>query len=517
MGSDGHAGNGSSYTNKTACELHSDCGINKYQKCHWNSTYVWTDTSSCSNHVDDTEDICIRAGTCADSDGVKGNGANYDNDEASCRAASDCGPPISNETCVWSPTNVWTPSNVTKDSFATELNANGHPFCYYHHDPAVSSRSFFFNGDNNNPVVNFTYRSVCQYCNITHANVRVKDAGSGYNYGDQLLFDDISSSDGDTKTIVPLTFNAKTGAAQYVDDFGTSVEGTYQNLIQKESSGYGTGASFDVHVDENGIAEIIFTRLGSGYAVGDDVVIDGSEFETMGYKVGSSDLRFIVPHSYSEKLIIFGGLSNTPRNDLFSYNYGSNEWHEVIVDGTSSPNPAQRYGHSAVIYKDFMFVFGGSTGNTLLNDLHRYRLKPGPFTKPSLLGSGKICKVHIGASVEYSRSYLEKHYKRLPARYISRGSSIEWTVDHVAKRSGMCNMADIGKCEDLCMQIKECNFFTVTSASNCCYIHKTCINMQAINGFDTYSMNKATGSIVSIETVGWLKVNLRLLVDRRNE
>ena len=61
---------------------------------------------------------------------------------------------------------------------------------------------------------------MCQYCNITHANVRVKDAGSGYNYGDQLLFDDISSSDGDTKTIVPLTFNAKPGAAQYVDDFG---------------------------------------------------------------------------------------------------------------------------------------------------------------------------------------------------------------------------------------------------------------------------------------------------------
>ena len=89
------------------------------------------------------------------------------------------------------------------------------------------------------------------------------------------------------------------------------------------------------------------------------MVIDGSEFETMGYKVGSSDLRFIVPHSYSENLIIFGGLSNTPKNDLSSYDYGSNEWHEVVVDGTASPNPAQRHGHSAVIYKDFMFVFGG--------------------------------------------------------------------------------------------------------------------------------------------------------------
>ena len=151
-----------------------------------------------------------------------------------------------------------------------------------------------------------------------------------------------------------------------------------------------------------------------------------------------------------------------------------------------------------------MFVFGGS----LQYPLERFAPIPTnsrAIYRPSLLGSGKICKVHIGASVEY-RSYLEKHLSACLQDTWPR--LIDWIVDHGAKRSGMCNMADIGKCDDLCMQIKECNFFTVTYASNCCYIHKTCINMQAINGFDTYSMNKATGSIVSIEPVGWLKVNI---------
>ena len=84
--------------------------------------------------------------------------------------------------------------------------------------------------------------ALCANTAISPTQMFVLHAGSGYNYGDQLLFDDISSSDGDTKTIVPLTL-METGAAQY-KRLGTSVEGTYQNLIKE--FWYGTGASFDV-------------------------------------------------------------------------------------------------------------------------------------------------------------------------------------------------------------------------------------------------------------------------------
>lgn len=63
---------------------------------------------------------------------------------------------------------------------------------------------------------------------------------------------------------------------------------------------------------------------------------------------------------YGDTIYAFGGRKGTAVfNDVYSYNVGDNAWSMVAV--AAGPSPEARWGHSAVIYKDTMFVFGGFT------------------------------------------------------------------------------------------------------------------------------------------------------------
>ena len=46
-------------------------------------------------------------------------------------------------------------------------------------------------------------------------------------------------------------------------------------------------------------------------------------------------------------------------NDLLRFDIKENSWGRVVTTGTP---PAPRYHHSAVVYANSMFVFGGYTG-----------------------------------------------------------------------------------------------------------------------------------------------------------
>jgi len=46
-------------------------------------------------------------------------------------------------------------------------------------------------------------------------------------------------------------------------------------------------------------------------------------------------------------------------NDLLRFDIKDNSWGRVVTTGTP---PAPRYHHSAVVYANSMFVFGGYTG-----------------------------------------------------------------------------------------------------------------------------------------------------------
>jgi len=84
--------------------------------------------------------------------------------------------------------------------------------------------------------------------------------------------------------------------------------------------------------------------------------------------------------SWGDGLYIFGG-DNGKRmlNDFLVFHIGEGSWARVVYTGTP---PAPRYHHSAVVFNNSMFIFGGYTGdinsNSNLhnkNDLFEYKFK----------------------------------------------------------------------------------------------------------------------------------------------
>ena len=70
-------------------------------------------------------------------------------------------------------------------------------------------------------------------------------------------------------------------------------------------------------------------------------------------------------------MYIFGGFIAGERTDqLIVYTFKGPVWARVKTNG---PSPSARNGHSACIYKNFMYVFGGrNNDNKKLNDLWKY-------------------------------------------------------------------------------------------------------------------------------------------------
>ncbi|XP_065826736.1 leucine-zipper-like transcriptional regulator 1 [Oscarella lobularis] len=88
--------------------------------------------------------------------------------------------------------------------------------------------------------------------------------------------------------------------------------------------------------------------------------------------------------SWGTAIYVFGG-DNGKRmlNDLLRFDCQDNSWGRVVTTGAP---PAPRYHHSAVVYKDSMFVFGGYTGDIYSNsnlrnknDLFEYKFTTGQW------------------------------------------------------------------------------------------------------------------------------------------
>jgi len=68
------------------------------------------------------------------------------------------------------------------------------------------------------------------------------------------------------------------------------------------------------------------------------------------------------------ELFIFGGYGiNSILNDTFLFNIQKEEWKKV--EHAENVNVPERYGHSTVVYNHKVYVFGGKNSNGYLNDL----------------------------------------------------------------------------------------------------------------------------------------------------
>ncbi len=63
----------------------------------------------------------------------------------------------------------------------------------------------------------------------------------------------------------------------------------------------------------------------------------------------------------------------------------SKEWKKLIPNGNA---PIERTGHSAVILKDSMYIFGGTDETNKLNDLWEYKITENQWKK--IEGKGDI-------------------------------------------------------------------------------------------------------------------------------
>eukprot|EP01130_Rhizamoeba_saxonica_P007493 TRINITY_DN3031_c2_g1_i3.p1 TRINITY_DN3031_c2_g1~~TRINITY_DN3031_c2_g1_i3.p1 ORF type:complete len:441 (-),score=87.87 TRINITY_DN3031_c2_g1_i3:47-1369(-) len=60
---------------------------------------------------------------------------------------------------------------------------------------------------------------------------------------------------------------------------------------------------------------------------------------------------------YKKMMYIFGGKNNGFLNDFWQYNFADKEWSEVSVN--SGRLPSGRYGHTMVVHRNSLYVYGG--------------------------------------------------------------------------------------------------------------------------------------------------------------
>lgn len=77
---------------------------------------------------------------------------------------------------------------------------------------------------------------------------------------------------------------------------------------------------------------------------------------------------------YGDSMFVFGGFEDLKGSSaqLWEYNLICERWELRNLSSTSACHPEPRHGHSAVIYRDSMYIYGGLSNLKPLNDLWRW-------------------------------------------------------------------------------------------------------------------------------------------------
>jgi len=88
---------------------------------------------------------------------------------------------------------------------------------------------------------------------------------------------------------------------------------------------------------------------------------------------------------YKDSMYIFGGLSKNKNanNEIYELELKSQNWKKLETIGSA---PKERSGHISVIYKDFIYIFGGSNGSILFNDLYSFNISNKEWKELSTTG-----------------------------------------------------------------------------------------------------------------------------------
>jgi len=87
---------------------------------------------------------------------------------------------------------------------------------------------------------------------------------------------------------------------------------------------------------------------------------------------------------HGNKLFLYGGYSGSQRlRDMYAYDFETNHWSEVNCSNGHSP--CGRSSLVAQVHENYLYIFGGYNGTSVLNDMYRCRLRPVGVPSPSLL------------------------------------------------------------------------------------------------------------------------------------
>ena len=66
---------------------------------------------------------------------------------------------------------------------------------------------------------------------------------------------------------------------------------------------------------------------------------------------------------YENSMYVFGGYDGHYRNDFYRFNFVTNSWSQINLKANGNGVwPKSRYRTSTTVYKDMMFLFGGHDG-----------------------------------------------------------------------------------------------------------------------------------------------------------
>lgn len=89
---------------------------------------------------------------------------------------------------------------------------------------------------------------------------------------------------------------------------------------------------------------------------------------------------------YGNGFYVFGGFDGHARvNDLYKYDIDENVWSRIIPSSLSTGIPTPRHSHSAVVYQNAMYIFGGYDGSYSCN-VYKYDFLNNVWTSVNTVG-----------------------------------------------------------------------------------------------------------------------------------
>ncbi|KJP90207.1 hypothetical protein AK88_00055 [Plasmodium fragile] len=112
---------------------------------------------------------------------------------------------------------------------------------------------------------------------------------------------------------------------------------------------------------------------------------------------------------YKNRMYIHGGTNlNEEKSDLYFFDFAKNKWFEVIPGGEVVPS--KRYGHCGLVIKNKLYIYGGFTkrlhGNSLHNDVFEYDFLKNTWRQVFTIGDLIYLKNCLNGKEQAYLSYL---------------------------------------------------------------------------------------------------------------